>query len=146
MVRRILISLAMMPLAAHAVGASAPGPAAPTASAVPSAPGVIPAPGAQPPAPFNPDDPANWGLSRRQADPHPSAPASPTAIKSAVFQMTEDRLHNVTVVLDNGQTWKFIDPEPRLRPGDSVTIKRASLGSFLMLTPSRRSYRVERSR
>jgi hypothetical protein len=58
--------------------------------------------------------------------------------------MTEDRLHNITVVLDNGQTWAFIEPEPRLRPGDTVTIKRASFGSFLMLTPSRRSYRVER--
>jgi hypothetical protein len=58
--------------------------------------------------------------------------------------MTEDRLHNITVGLENGQTWAFIEPEPRLRPGDAVTIKRASLGSFLMLTPSRRSYRVER--
>jgi hypothetical protein len=65
-------------------------------------------------------------------------------VKSIVSQLTEDRLHNITVVLDNGQTWAFIEPEPRLRPGDSVTIKRASLGSFLMLTPSRRSYRVER--
>ena len=65
-------------------------------------------------------------------------------MKSIVSQMTEDRLHNITVVLENGQTWAFIEPDPRLRPGDSVTIKHASLGSFLMLTPSRRSYRVER--
>lgn len=134
---------------APAVASAPAGPGAPTAAAVASTPAgsaAPSAPGEQPAAPFNPDDPANFGLSRRQADPHPSAPSTPTALKSTVFQMTEDRLHNVTVLLDNGQTWKFIDPEPRLRPGDAVTIKRASLGSFLMLTPSRRSYRVERSK
>jgi len=90
----------------------------------------------------NPNTEDNFGLNRRQIEPR--AAEGPAAIKSAVSQMTEDRLHNITVVLDNGQTWAFIEPEPRLRPGDTVTIKRASLGSFLMLTPSRRSYRVER--
>ena len=90
----------------------------------------------------NPNTQDNFGLNRRQIEPR--AAEGPAAIKSAVSQMTEDRVHNITVVLDNGQTWAFIEPEPRLRPGDTVTIKRASLGSFLMLTPSRRSYRVER--
>jgi hypothetical protein len=98
-------------------------------------------PAAAPAGAFDPDDAANFGLNRRQVEPHPGGPS---AVKSIVSQMTEDRLHNITVVLDNGQTWAFIEPEPRLRPGDSVTIKRASFGSFLMLTPSRRSYRVER--
>ena len=90
----------------------------------------------------NPNTEDNFGLTRRQIEPR--AAEGPASIKSAVSQMTEDRLHNITVVLDNGQTWAFIEPEPRLRPGDTVTIKRASFGSFLMLTPSRRSYRVER--
>ena len=90
----------------------------------------------------NPNTEDNFGLNRRQIEPR--AAEGPAAIKSAVSQMTEDRLHTITVVLDNGQTWAFIEPEPRLRPGDTVTIKRASFGSFLMLTPSRRSYRVER--
>jgi hypothetical protein len=119
-------------------------PAGPTASTVSS--GAAPAatsagPAASPAGSFDPDDPSNFGLNRHQVEPHPGAPS---AVKSIVSQMTEDRMHNITVVLDNGQTWAFIEPEPRLRPGDSVTIKRASLGSFLMLTPSRRSYRVER--
>jgi hypothetical protein len=94
------------------------------------------------PAAANPKTQDNFGLNRRQIEPR--AAEGPAAIKSAVSQMTEDRRHNITVVLDNGQTWAFIEPEPRLRPGDTVTIKRASFGSFLMLTPSRRSYRVER--
>jgi len=142
---------------ATAAAALADGPApsattpAPTASAANTAPvasaaavGSTAASGsATPPiAAANPNDPANFGLNRRQIEPR--AAEGPAAIKSAVSQMTEDRLHNITVVLDNGQTWAFIEPEPRLRPGDTVTIKRASFGSFLMLTPSRRSYRVER--
>jgi len=99
---------------------------------------------AAPPAhPVDPDDPANFGLSRRQLEVHGTG-GGPASIKTGVSQITEDRQHNITVVLDNGQTWVFTEPEPRLRPGDTVTIKRASLGSFLMLTPSRRSYRVER--
>jgi len=90
----------------------------------------------------DPNDPANFGLTRRQVEPHPGG--APSSVKSTVDQITENRLHKITVVLDNGQTWSFIEPDPRLRPGDSVTIKRASLGSFLMVTPSRRSFRVER--
>jgi hypothetical protein len=135
--------------------ATAAVPAGPTASSVaptagtaaasrsmpPSAPATGAGPASSPAVSFDPDDAANFGLNRRQVEPHPGGPS---AVKSIVSQMTEDRLHNITVVLDNGQTWAFIEPEPRLRPGDSVTIKRASFGSFLMLTPSRRSYRVER--
>jgi hypothetical protein len=59
--------------------------------------------------------------------------------------MTQDRLSNVDLVLENGQTWRLIEPDPRVRPGDAVTIKRAALGSYLLLTPSRRSYRIERT-
>jgi len=87
------------------------------------------------------DDPANFGLTRHQLK---AVPAGPDSVKATVSQITEDRLNNVYLVLDNGQTWGFIEPDPRVRPGDSVTIKRAALGSFLMTTPSRRSYRVER--
>jgi hypothetical protein len=125
--------------------ASSAVPAASTAAASrsmpPSAPAPVAGPASSPAGSFDPDNEANFGLNRRQVEPHPGGPS---AVQSVVSQMTEDRLHNITVVLDNGQTWSFIEPEPRLRPGDSVTIKRASFGSFLMLTPSRRSYRVER--
>jgi len=120
--------------AAGVTSASAPGGAARGTAAVGSPTPATPA--------ANPNTEDNFGLNRRQIEPR--AAEGPGAIKSAVSQMTEDRLHNITVVLDNGQTWAFIEPEPRLRPGDTVTIKRASFGSFLMLTPSRRSYRVER--
>ena len=97
--------------------------------------------GAPAAAPFNPNDSAHFGLTQRQLK---QAPEGPTSIKAVVSQLTEDRLNNVSLVLDNGQTWTFIEPDPRVRPGDTVTIKRAALGSYLMITPSRRSYRVER--
>jgi hypothetical protein len=166
-------ALAESAITAHATGASAPtganapprasaptgagtpteasssGGASAVMSAIPTPRGGLaaaPAPatneGPAPGAGFNPDDPANFGLNRHQVDPHSATETG--SIKSVVSQITEDRRHNITVVLDNGQTWAFIEPQSRLRPGDSVTIKRASLGSFLMLTPSRRSYRVER--
>jgi len=89
----------------------------------------------------NPDDPANFGLTRHQLK---VVPAGPDSVKSTVSQITQDRLNNVYLVLDNGQTWGFVEPDPRVRPGDSITIKRAALGSFLMTTPSRHSYRVQR--
>jgi hypothetical protein len=89
----------------------------------------------------NPDDPLNFGLTKHQLK---VVPAGSDSVKATVSQITEDRLSHVSLVLDNGQTWGFTDPDPRVRPGDTITIKRAALGSFLMITPSRHSYRVER--
>ncbi len=142
-----------------APGNVAPGNAAP-GNAAPGAPGnVAPearaAPGmvasassatagggqAATPRSTNPADPANFGLTPHQLK---AAPQGPDSIKAVVSQVTQDRLNNVYLVLENGQTWGFVEPDPRVRPGDSVTIKRAALGSFLMMTPSRRSYRVQR--
>jgi hypothetical protein len=73
-----------------------------------------------------------------------AAPAGPELIKALVAKVTESRFGNVNVLLDNGQTWIVDAPDAQLKPGDSVTIKRAALGSFLMMTPARRSYRVRR--
>jgi hypothetical protein len=122
--------------ATTAAGATATAGYAPAGNAAAAAGSATP-----PTAAAIPETEANFGLNRREIEPEAQKLGS---IKSVVSQMTEDRRHNITVVLDNGQTWSFIEPEPRLRPGDTVTIRHASLGSFLMLTPSRRSYRVER--
>ena len=97
------------------------------------------------PAPVNTADPANFGLTEAQLHSTPQGPAS---IKAQVAKIIEGRPGGSrgSIVLDNGQTWNFIDPEQdrHLRPGDPVTIKRAALGSFMMMTPSRRSYHVRR--
>jgi hypothetical protein len=51
------------------------------------------------------------------------------------------------VVLDNGQTWVFVDSDQDagLRAQDQITIKRGGLGSFLLVTTSHRSYHVKRA-
>jgi len=41
--------------------------------------------------------------------------------------------------------WSFTAADALLRAGEAVTIRRASLGSFLMTTPSHRTYRVQRT-
>jgi hypothetical protein len=75
--------------------------------------------------------------------------AGPTAIQARVTKIVESRLGigHPAVVLDNGQTWTFTETndDARLGPGDPVTIKRAALGSFLMTTPSKRTYHVHRT-
>jgi len=130
----------VQPPAASAQAASVSQPAL-AAQPGPSVPSVSSGATSAPLASVNPDDPANFGLNPRQVK---MAPKGPDAIKAVVSTLTEDRLNHIYLVLDNEQTWNLLDPDPHVRPGDSVTIKRAALGSFLMTTPSRRSYRVER--
>jgi hypothetical protein len=88
----------------------------------------------------NPD--AGFGTVRRQL---PAKPQGPDMIKAVVAKVSVDRLGTVSVSLDNGQSWTFHDPDALLRSGDAVTIRRAALGSFLLTTPSRRTYRVQRT-
>jgi hypothetical protein len=51
----------------------------------------------------------------------------------------------MTVTLDGGALWELVDDsDPLLAVGDTVTIKRAALGSYLMSTPTKRTHRVRR--
>jgi hypothetical protein len=54
----------------------------------------------------------------------------------------------VTLVLDNGQVWRKVagSSETRLREGSSVRIRRAALGSFLMVSTTGQTLRVSRVR
>jgi hypothetical protein len=72
--------------------------------------------------------PPSFGMSRHEQ----TAPSQPEAIKALVTQVTTDRQYNVHVTLDNGQTWAFNESDSPLRPGDTVTIKRSALGSYLL--------------
>ena len=81
-----------------------------------------------------------------QTQPH-AAPEGPEKIQAQVAKLLKSSgTGQFLVVLDNAQTWKFVDPadDAGLSPGDPVTIKRGSLGSFLLLTPSKHSYHVRR--
>jgi hypothetical protein len=89
-------------------------------------------------------DPRNFGLTPRQQKALPERPA---AIQARIEKFTDTGTGHAYVVLDNGQTWTFADADAdaRLGPGDPVTIKRASLGSFLLVTQTKRSYHVRRT-
>jgi hypothetical protein len=85
---------------------------------------------------------ASFGTVRRKL---PAKPQVPETIQAVVAKVSVDRLGTVSVSLDNGQSWTFHDPDALLRSGDAVTIRRAALGSYLMTTPSRHTYRVQRT-
>ena len=87
------------------------------------------------------DDVQNFGLTKQQLH---ETPQGPEAVAGTVKSISSGANGDVYVLLDNGQTWAFADANFLLRAGDAVVIKRAALGSFLMTTPSRRTYHVRR--
>jgi hypothetical protein len=129
------VSAAAAPASATAAPASttaAPASAAPVAAAA--------APAAAPTV-------EDFGLSKVQKAAVSGA-SSPPKIKSisakvAAFGRSSNRRTQIT--LDNGQVWEYQDdPDSLLSVGDSVTIERATLGSFLLVTPTKLSNRVRR--
>ena len=114
---------------AAAAGATAAAAAPTGAAAVPAAPAVTgTAPGAQ----------ASFGLP-----PPPPVTPGPTKIEARVARMSASS-QGATVTLDNGQVWSVQQPDQWLQSGDTVTIRQASLGSYLLTTPTRHSYRARR--
>jgi hypothetical protein len=98
------------------------------------------------------DEPASearkFGLSDTQKkviDPQPAEPqlAATTAAIKTVRRLPSGYL---LIGLDNDQVWQQteIDPNVWLQPGDRVTIRRAALGSYLLVTPALYSTRVQR--
>ena len=61
-----------------------------------------------------------------------------------VTRVSTDMYGNMTVGLEGGQVWMLDMLDPILAKGDSVTIKRGKLGSFLLSTPTGRVHRAHR--
>lgn len=116
----------------------------PAAAGTGTAASASPAAPAPKPTPTPTSDPRNFGFSQAQLH---AAPEGPAAIQARVAKIIDNRTGSAYVVLDNGQTWKLTDADvdAGLGPGDPVTIRRGSLGSFLLVTPSKRSYHVRRT-
>ena len=86
----------------------------------------------------------NFGLSAAQLH---TAPQGPQAIEARISQVIADQYRRSYVILDNGQTWTSTEGEMTLDSGESVTISRAALGSFLLTAArSKHSYHVRRVR
>lgn len=76
----------------------------------------------------------------------PQQPAQPTSITSTLTQVSSRPTGQLVLTLEDGQVWTQTESDLRFRarPGDAVTIRKASLGSYLMVGPDRVATRVRR--
>jgi len=85
---------------------------------------------------------------QRQKQPQ-TDPAKPKPLDKLTAAVTAVRSLSTGVMiltLDNGQVWRQVEPAVmQVKPGDPVTIKPASFGSFWMMDPSGRGCRVKRT-
>lgn len=114
-------------------------PALPVASA--PAPAQA-APAATPPIQAESVRPEDFGLSPAQRG---LPDKQITSITARVVGFARSSAGRTLIELDNGQSWELDEADPLLGAGDPVTIRRASLGSFLLTTPTKRTHRVKRT-
>lgn len=121
------------------------GPAVPP-EAAPASPAVP----ALPPEPV--PEPAEFGfkrgeIERAQAARSEDEDASSQSLAATVTSV-ESRRGQFTATLDNGQVWSQIEINPKvyLQAGDSVTVRRAVFGSYLLTGPQGVATRVKRLR
>jgi hypothetical protein len=127
-------------------------PAAATPGASAAAPAVaVPAPTAAPaPAASQVTDEEKFGyrgnLARPEADRRRAQEEELDQMTAKVVEVSARPHGQFVAKLENGQVWeqKTIDRSVRLKVGDEVMIRRASLGSFMLVTASGKSTRVTR--
>jgi hypothetical protein len=112
----------------------------PVAGPAPAAPAVVaPAASAAATPPVSPQE----AFGSYSAE-HPIIHSALESLTANVVDFSIDRTGHQTVALDNGQLWRLYGADELLAKGNSVTIKRAALGSFILKTPSGRTYRAFR--
>jgi hypothetical protein len=113
----------------------------PAVTQTPLASAVSPAATQAPLAAAVAGDPKNFGLTAVQQH---TADVGPQMITANIANLSSNQKGDTFVVLDNGQTWSVAENDGWLATGQAVRIKRASMGSYLMLIPSNHSYHVRR--
>lgn len=113
-----------------------------TASSRATAPSAEAPAAASAPAPA-PAPKESFGLYNAE---HPKAPAVEQLITGQVISIGSNSRGRVTVTLSGDQVWELDRADPVLANGDSVTIQRGALGSFILTTPAGRIHRVHRMR
>jgi hypothetical protein len=136
---RVMPSVAAQGVQAPAPAATAsPSPAAPAAAgAASTAPAPAPAPAALAPSPKE-----SFG-SYQLEHPKPQVVAA-KSLEAHVVALGRSQGGYVTVSLEGGAIWELDEEDPLLAVGQSVTITRAALGSYILRTPSQRTHRVRR--
>ena len=105
----------------------------------------VTAPAPEVAAPASPVAPPKESFGLYHAE-HPAAPPPAASLTAKVVGIGAAANGHPTVALEGGQLWELDGADPLLANGDSVAIKRAALGSFLMTTPNGRTHRVRRLR
>jgi hypothetical protein len=122
--------------------------AAPRDSSGAVIPAAVAAGAAAPAVVSNPEEDFGLTEAAKQAR-KPDAPAAPPeSISRKVSSVTRRPTGEFVVTLDDGQVWSQIESYPavRLSAGETVTIKKASLGSYLLVTSTDVGTRVKRIR
>lgn len=87
--------------------------------------------------------------AKRKRDPEKAKEIMPESISASVASVSFRPTGEVVVALDNDQVWEqaeIVTTKARVKAGDVVTIRKASLGSYTMVTSSRMLIRVRRVR
>lgn len=90
----------------------------------------------------------DFGLSeaaKRARDPGKDENAN-SSISGLVTAVRRQPAGELIVTLENGQVWtqSSVDTRARVAVGDTVTIRRAALGSYMLVTANRYATRVRR--
>lgn len=138
------------PAAGPTTAASARSTAVP-AAAPPTTPAAVTA--VAPAVPVAPKNPvAEFGLTeagKQAKDPVKAAEAAaaPESVSGKVISVQWRKYGEFVVTLDNGQVWAQNEPMPSaiVRVGDTVTVKKAWLGSYMLVTAGRVGTKVHRT-
>jgi hypothetical protein len=87
--------------------------------------------------------------AKRKRDPEKAKETMPESISAAVKRVSFRPTGEVVVTLDNDQVWEqaeAVTMSVRVKAGDTVTIRKAALGSYTLVTPGRAAIRVRRVR
>jgi hypothetical protein len=107
-----------------------------------SPPSAVPAPPVASAAPATPPPKQTFGLYSVE---HPAPPPPPEALITAkVIALGSNSRGRVTVTLEGDQVWELDNADPVLAAGETVTVKRGTLGSFILTTAAGRIHRVHR--
>jgi hypothetical protein len=98
-------------------------------------------PAAKPAAP--PADARTFGSYPTE---HPAAPAVAKTLSAQVVALGKTIDGFPTLTLEGGALWLLDEKDPLLAIGDTVTIRRGVLGSFLLETPTKRLHHIRRIR
>jgi hypothetical protein len=84
-----------------------------------------------------------FGLYKEE---HPVAKPKPqtNSITARITGVSYDPYGRETITLEEGASWQLDGSDALLASGESVTIKRATFGSYVLMTASGRTHRVRR--